>query len=54
MANDAAGNVLPEAGEQQANILHFHNLSGNQEHDTQWCIPSDRKTLRYGLTEAKR
>lgn len=44
MANDAAGNVLPQAGKQQANILHFYNLSSNQEHNTQWCVPLKKKT----------
>ncbi len=43
MANDATGDVLPQAGKQQANILHFYNLSSNQEHNTQWCVPLKEK-----------
>lgn len=41
MSDDAGGDVFSQTGKQRADILHLDDLTGDEEHDTERCIPAN-------------
>ena len=43
VADDAAGDVLAQAGEERPDVVHLDHLLRHKEHDTQRSIPAQRE-----------
>lgn len=43
VSHNAAGYVFPQAGKEQRHILHLHDLASDEEHDTNGCVPEERR-----------
>lgn len=56
MAQYRGEDVFPEASHEHDEVLHFHNLASDQEHDADRYVPANkqiliREVMRLGDTE---